>query len=126
MLAFLILLVLLAEVVFLLVYDAKAQSTIPLCEITRSLRLGSVGEDVRCLQRYLNWAGFTLASSGAGSPDNETMYFGPRTHNAVIRWQEANRTQVLTPIGLTNGTGFWGTRSFSRYVEIVRTALGVQ
>lgn len=101
---------------------AQAQSTIPLCEITRGLSTGATGEDVQCLQRYLNWAGFVVAAAGAGSPGNETIFFGPRTRGAVIRWQEAHAADILTPIGLTNGTGFWGPRSFAKYVSLVKVA----
>ncbi len=106
-------------------YAHAQTSTIPLCEITRGLGVGTSGEDVRCLQRYLNWAGFAVATSGTGSVGNETQYFGPMTQDAVIRWQNANAVQVLTPLGLSTGTGFWGLVSFGRYVEIVRAALGV-
>lgn len=104
---------------------ARAQSTIPLCEIERSLTVGMTGEDVRCLQRYLNWSGFFVASSGVGSPGNETAYFGSLTANALARWQNAYTAQVLAPVGLTVGTGYWGPSSFAHYVNLVRIALGV-
>ena len=104
---------------------AATNSTIPLCEITRNLKVGMTGEDVRCLQRYLNWSNNTVASSGAGSPGNETTYFGSLTANAVASWQNANASHVLTPLGLTSGTGYWGQYSFSYYVTLVRIALGV-
>jgi len=42
-----------------------------------------------------------------------------------MRWQEANRAEVLTPLGLPNGTGVFGMASFNAYVRIVRIALGV-
>ena len=98
-------------------------STIPLCEIERSLTIGANGEDVRCLQRYLNWSGMTLATTGAGSPGLESTYFGPLTANAVARWQIANAAYVLSPAGLTTGTGYFGPISFGHYVKLVRTAL---
>lgn len=100
-------------------------STIPLCEITRGLTIGSSGEDVRCLQRYLNWSGFTVAATGSGSPGNESTYFGSLTANAVTRWQNANASQVLVPAGLTSGTGYFGSLSFNGYVNIVRAQLGL-
>ncbi len=108
-----------------LAYAQTASSTIPLCEITRSLTVGSSGEDVRCLQRYLNWSGFTVAASGTGSPGSESLYFGGLTKSAVMRWQNANSAQVLVPLGITTGTGYWGSASFNYYVTIVRAALGV-
>lgn len=104
---------------------ANADTTIPLCEITRSLKIGSSGEDVRCLQRYLNWAGYTISATGFGSPGNESMYFGPLTANAVIKWQNSNANQVLIPAGLTVGTGYFGPLSFNWYVNIVKGQLGV-
>jgi hypothetical protein len=102
-----------------------SSSSIPLCEIQRGLAVGARGDDVQCLQRYLNWAGFTVATAGAGSPGNETTYYGQLTSNAVARWQKTNETQVLTPLGLTSGTGFFGTASFNYYVELVKLALKV-
>lgn len=103
----------------------RAATNIPLCEITRGLRVGSSGEDVRCLQRYLNYAGYTIASSGAGSPGSESTYFGALTAAAVTRWQNDNATYVLLPVGLTTGTGYFGTLSFDRYVAIVKTQLAL-
>ena len=100
-------------------------TTIPLCEITRNLKVGLFGEDVWCLQRYLNWSGNTVAVTGAGSPGSETTYFGIRTQNAVKRWQEANAATVLNPVGLFAGTGFWGPSSFNSYVNIVWNAFGI-
>ena len=116
---------------FLLPLRAPAQAGAPfpnivLCEITRTLRVRARGEDVRCLQRYLNQAGFQLAASGAGSPGNESRFFGPRTKAAVVRWQESHRAGVLTPVGLAKGSGIFGPASFSWYVTLVRTALGVR
>ncbi len=104
-------------------YPISSMSNIPLCEIQRSLRMGSTGEDVRCLQRFLNYAGYTVAIAGAGSMGNETMYFGPATASAVTRWQNANAPQVLVPAGLSSGTGLFGPSSFSHYVTIVINSL---
>jgi peptidoglycan hydrolase-like protein with peptidoglycan-binding domain len=56
---------------------------------TRDLYLGISGEDVRTLQKLLNAKGYLLATSGAGSPGNETTYFGSITENAVIKFQKA-------------------------------------
>lgn len=53
----------------------------------RDLELGMEGEDVQMLQKNLNSLGFTLAQDGAGSPSNETTYFGDRTKVALSKYQ---------------------------------------
>ena len=70
--------------------------------------------EVKELQRYLNSQGFLVAILGAGSPGNETNYFGNLTKSALIRFQEAHAGVILNPIGLTKGTGYFGpmTRAF--------------
>lgn len=58
--------------------------------LTRNLYLGISGTDVLSLQQFLNAHGFTVATTGAGSTGNETIYFGPATQSAVIRFQIAH------------------------------------
>lgn len=72
----------------------------------RDLDIGSEGDDVKALQQYLNQSGFYVASSGAGSPGNESTYFGPATQDALSRFQRAN--------GISPAAGFFGviTRTF--------------
>lgn len=55
--------------------------------LTRNLRLGDRGEDVKKLQQFLNARGFIVATTGPGSPGNETTYFGTATFNALVRFQ---------------------------------------
>ena len=74
----------------------------------RSLSIGSVGNDVLELQRILNDEGFTVSTDGAGSPGNETTYFGDRTKQALIKYQNFYRSDILTPVNLTQGTGYFG------------------
>jgi hypothetical protein len=57
---------------------------------TRNLTVGMLNSDVLALQKYLNAHGFTIATTGAGSPGNETMEFGALTKAALIRFQKAN------------------------------------
>jgi len=82
--------------------------------LTRDLFPGAQGADVRSLQEYLNAHGFTLASSGAGSPGNETTYYGNLTAAAVRRFQEAHFAEILSPLGYASGTGIcgWSTRNY--------------
>lgn len=80
------------------------------CSFTRDLTVGSKGEDVKCLQQYLNATGNTIASSGAGSPGNETTYFGGLTKAAVAKWQAAN--------SLTPPAGYFGAKSRAKYSAI--------
>lgn len=68
--------------------------------LMRNLYKGISGEDVRTLQKLLNTHGYTVASSGAGSFGNETVYFGPATEAAVIKFQIAR--------GITPAVGYVG------------------
>ena len=79
-----------------------------------TLRPQMTHSDIKELQKFLNNNGFVLDVFGAGSPGNETNYFGPKTQNALIRFQETYSEEILSPIGLTKGTGIFGpmTRGF--------------
>lgn len=80
----------------------------------RTLRVGSEGVDVRELQKLLNRESYTIAVSGVGSPGNETTFYGNRTAGAITRFQERYVTEILKPLGLSKGTGYFGeaTRQF--------------
>jgi len=75
-------------------------------QFTRDLKLGSTGEDVRQLQKFLNQNGYKISNTGAGSPGNETTYFGSATQSALIKFQSANN--------ISPASGYFGpiTRSF--------------
>ncbi len=74
---------------------------------TQNLSQGKSGGEVMWIQQFLNSHGFTVATTGAGSPGNETSYFGPATKRAVIAFQNAYASDILTPVGLTAGNGNW-------------------
>jgi hypothetical protein len=57
----------------------------------KDLKTGIIDNDVRELQEFLNKNGYILATSGPGSPGNETYKFGFLTRTALIRFQKANK-----------------------------------
>ena len=92
---------------------------------TRNLAMGSSGDDVRQLQRFLNSNPQTqVAVSGVGSPGNETSYYGPATTRAVSKFQELYAAQILTPLGLTNGTGGFYTSTRTHANSICQSGSG--
>lgn len=68
-----------------------ASASVPVIGFMRDLQTGSVGTDVKDLQRFLNTHGFILAANGPGSPGQETTTFGMLTRQALSRFQEANK-----------------------------------
>lgn len=88
-------------------------------ELTRTLTIGMRGQDVRALQQFLNTDSETrIAETGAGSPGNETDYFGVATKRALIKFQEKYRSEILTPINLTRGTGIFGERTRTKVTAV--------
>ena len=66
-----------------------------------NLTMGSTGVDVMNLQKVLNSIdGTQLATVGAGSPGNETSYFGSITKTAVVKFQQK--------YGITPAVGYVG------------------
>jgi hypothetical protein len=86
--------------------SSTAISTIPTFIFTRNLTIGSTGPDVLALQEYLNNNGYSLASTGPGSPGNETDMFGDLTKAALALFQKAH--------GVSPSAGYFGpiTRKF--------------
>src|SRR3989338_4897822 len=73
------------------------------CSFTRDLSMGVRGDDVTCLQVYLN-AGGHLSVSATG-------YFGSLTKAAVMKWQSAN--------GVSPASGYFGSISKAKYSSLV-------
>jgi peptidoglycan hydrolase-like protein with peptidoglycan-binding domain len=70
------------------------------CQISGNISFGVYGSsDVKCLQQF-------LLNQGSGMYQGlVTGYFGPLTKTAVIKFQEKFASDVLTPQGLSKGTG---------------------
>lgn len=86
------------------------QASAATCDFARDLELGVEGEDVKCLQRYLNATGYTVATEGVGSKGKETTQFKGLTKEAVILWQEAH--------DLFPAFGYFGPKSRAKYLEL--------
>ncbi len=70
--------------------------------LKNNLKIGMRGNDVKILQQMLINEGFWKASVGV------TGYFGPITKEAVMKFQNQYKTQILEPLGLSSPTGFFG------------------
>ncbi|OGG57198.1 hypothetical protein A3D71_03185 [Candidatus Kaiserbacteria bacterium RIFCSPHIGHO2_02_FULL_55_20] len=64
---------------------------------TQNLSVGKSGGEVMAVQKFLNTHGAQIAVTGAGSPGNETSYFGGLTRAAVTKFQAANG---VSPVGI--------------------------
>jgi uncharacterized repeat protein (TIGR01451 family) len=96
----------------LITLEFKANS----CSLTFNTNLskGMTNSEVQNLQKVLNYTSLTqVASTGPGSPNNESTYFGSATKNAVIAFQNIFANQILTPNGLTSGNGYVGATTRS-------------
>lgn len=76
---------------------------------SRNLRIGDSGEDVRELQKILNSDDkTTVAQIGPGSRGEESNYFGRLTLNAVIRFQNLYKYEIVGNNPSFVGTGYVG------------------
>lgn len=74
--------------------------------LERNLTIGSQGEDVEALQKILiNEEELWDSEVGA------TGYFGPITANALSKFQEQYKYQILKPLDTNNGTGYFGPKT---------------
>ncbi len=86
-----------------LALSGKATTGTVTAAFARNLEFGMTGEDVKALQQWLNANGYRVASSGPGSPGNETTKFGGATRSALIKFQKAN--------GITPAVGYFGPKT---------------
>lgn len=92
-------------------YGNSIPSPLTKFSFTRTLRLGSKGNDVKMLQEFLNQNGFTVSESGSGSNGNETTMFGIKTKLAVNKFQEKYKDEILNNQGFRKATGIFGPMS---------------
>lgn len=77
--------------------------------ITRTLKVGSKGDDVRALQKYLNSDPTTqIAKKGKNSPGKETGAFDAATKRAVVALQK-EYSGVILGLSDSSPTGIVGT-----------------
>ncbi len=87
--------------------DQATTSTNNTCQlgiITRTLRLGSTGEDARSLQKFLNCSGFTVSTVGPGSVGNETNKIGASSVKAIKALQKYYKLKIDGVFGIKTRT----------------------
>jgi len=109
----------------LLLPSLVSAQTMEECTIfSRNLKLGMTGSDIHSLQQLLNQSTATrVAISGAGAPGLETDYFGEKTKEAVVRFQNLYAKEVLYPVGLATGSGFFGEYSRIKLMALCKNAV---
>ena len=78
----------------------------------RSLFVGSQGKEVKALQQVLINDGFWESEAEA------TGYFGPVTRQALVRFQEEYKRDILEPVDLEKGTGYFGSQTQDYFQSI--------
>lgn len=84
-------------------------SAAPAYTFTKSLTIGSKGDDVTALQSYLESKGFLTMPTGVAKG-----YFGSLTQKAVAAWQAAN--------GVSPASGYFGSISRAKYTALTAAA----
>ena len=69
------------------------------------------------IQQFLNSHGAQVSATGAGSPGNESTYFGAKTKAAIAKWQAAN--------GVSPAAGYWGPISRAKANSMCVPGTGV-
>ncbi len=77
----------------------------------------SNNSQVSCLQQFLKSQGMDIYPEGL-----VTGNFGSLTKLAVIRFQEKYRSEILTPVNLSSGTGFVGLLTRVKINQLLQTS----
>ena len=87
-----------------------------------NLRYGQYSADVKYLQIFLNIDPVTkVFQTGAGSPGNESMYFGSRTKAAVVAFQTKYKNAISAITGYTiAGTGYVGPGTRTKVNQLLK------
>lgn len=89
---------------------------------TTLLKPGSSGNDVKRLQQILNSSSDTqIATSGVGSPENETTYFGSATKAALQKFQSKYGI-ISSGSPETTGYGSLGPKTRAKLAEVFAMA----
>lgn len=90
---------------------------------TKDLKTGSIGPEVLALQQFLNKDADTqIATSGVGSIGKESIYFGPKTAQAVARFQEKYHAEILEPQRILHATGRVGSATRTKLNTLCGTS----
>lgn len=81
---------------------------------TMTHQQGQSGGEIMWIQKFLNSHGAQIAASGAGSPGNETAYYGGLTKAALAKWQAAN--------GVSPAAGYWGPVTRAKVASVCASA----
>jgi len=85
-------------------------------KIENNLYFGAKNSNqVRCLQEFLRAQGPEVYPEGLITGN----FFG-LTRTAVIRFQQKHSTEILSPIGLTRGTGIVGPRTINKINQLIK------
>lgn len=102
--------------------EASLTATTGCSAFAQSFDVGGSGPEVVRIQQFLNGLGVDtrVAESGPGSPGNETEYYGSKTFLAVWAFQQQYKDDILTPLGLSAPTGYWGASTRAKANELQR------
>ncbi len=83
-------------------------------QLRNNLYFGLSNAEVRCLQGFLKSQGAEIYPEGL-----VTGFFGNLTQIAVVRFQEKYADEILTPLGLTAGTGLVGEKTRGKINQLL-------